>query len=353
MLGPTAAEGLVSALARRGGSVARPLVTAVRTAAAAGEIVRDVAGDVVTWRTRRRRLLRKPARAGSSAHPPHVAALDAHTRRAWDVCVAAGDGIDRYALRGLLRVVLGAPDVTPLEAHGLLDALGTTVDLGRTAGSYEGDASLQGRASALQTSGSLNVLAEAERSLEGRAPDAASRFARAARASLAVGDLAAAVRLAGVARTLPRPAGDRAVEEALRAIAAQLGRLQVMTPRDARPILTPEALEAAAASRASNGNVAGAARLRALASLLQGDLRPAMQVGREASSVRDLVVASLAHARSGQLPEAARAAVAGLARARREGDGHGEQATLALLASVFGAAGRADDVGRFTAAMRG
>jgi hypothetical protein len=355
MLGTTAAEALVSALAKRGGSAPRPLVTVVRTAAASGEIVRDVVGDVVTWRTRRKRLLRPSPRAQTaSRHPPHVAALDVHLRRAWDVCLAAGDGVDRYALRGLLRVVLSAPDAAAaLETYGLAEAMGTTVDLGRTSGARDGDANLLGRAAALQTSGSLDVLAEAERALDVRAPDAASRFARAARASLAVGDLAAAVRLAGMARSLPRPAGDRVVDETLRAIAAQLGALQVLTPRSSRPVLTPEALEAAAAARVEAGDVAGGQRLRALAALLQGDLRPAFQVGRAAASVRDLVVASLAHARSGQLTDAARAAVAGLARARREGDAHGEQATLALLASVFGAAGRGDDVGRFTAAMRG
>jgi hypothetical protein len=348
MLGAGAQDALVATLARRGGAVARQLVTAVRSAAATGEIVRDAAG---AWRARR--LLRPPARAaGPSSPPAHVAALDAATRRAWEVSAAAGDGVDLYALRGLLRVVLGAPDaVGALEAHGLFARVGSTVDLGRAAGVREGDASLHGRAAALQTSGSLDVLAEAERALDARSPDAAVRFARAARAALAVGDLGAAVRLVSLARTLPRPAGDATVHDALRAVAAQLGPLQALTPRSTRPVLTPEALEAAASARAAGGDGAGAARLRALGALLQGDLGPALQVAQRAATVRDLVVAALAHARAGQLTEAVRASVAGLARARREGDAHGAQATLALLASIYGTAGRADDAARFAAAM--
>ena len=70
-----------SALARRGGSVPRQLVTLVRTAAASGEIVRDVAGDAVTWRTRKRRLLRKPARA-SPATAARAASVSC-PERAW------------------------------------------------------------------------------------------------------------------------------------------------------------------------------------------------------------------------------------------------------------------------------
>ena len=46
--------------------------------------------------------------------------------------MAGGDGADVYALRGLLRAVLGAPELmASLTAHGLLDRMGTTADLGR------------------------------------------------------------------------------------------------------------------------------------------------------------------------------------------------------------------------------
>lgn len=353
MLGDGAPDALVTSLAKRGGGVPRQLVTTVRTAAASGVIVR-ASGDAPAWKARARRLLRPPKRAVAPGVPALVAALDATTRRAWEVCMAGGDGADVYALRGLLRAVLGAPELmAALTAHGLLDRMGTTADLGRASDGRDGDASLHGRASALQTSGALDVLAEAERGLEARSPDAAQRFARAARACLAVGDLGAAVRLAGLARTLPRPPGDGTVEDALRAVAAQLGPLKALEPRAARPSLTPEAIEAAAAARATNGDAAGAQRLRALAALLQGDLRPALEVGRAPASVRDLVVAALAHARAGQIPDATRAAVGALSRARREADAHGEQASLALLASIYGAAGREADVARFTAAMRG
>lgn len=351
MLGDETPDALVAALARRAGASVRAIVTTVRTAAASGEIVRAPAG-AAGWRPRVRRLLRSTATAAAAGPQTLVAALDPLTRRAWEVCLAAGDGADRFAVRGLLRAVLGAPALLEsLTAFGLIDLMGATVDLGRALTVHDGDLTLFGRVSALKTSGGVDVMAEAERALAARAPDAGHRFARAARACLAVGDLAAAVRLAGVAQTLPRAAGDTTVEDAARAVASQLGRLQAMTPRTARATLTPGELEAAANERAARGDHAGAQRLRALAALFRGDHRPALAVGRDPASVRDFVMASLAHAQTGQLPEAVRAAVGALSLARRESDRAGEEASLALLASIFRAAGREDDAERFTQAM--
>lgn len=352
LLGEATEDMLVSRLARRS-SVPGRLVELVRAAALSGEVIFDPVSN--TWHTRARRLVRLSAqREKTTELDRRIASLDGRTRRAYEVALAMGDGASEHALCGVLRVVFGSADMLrSLRSHGLVATSGGTVDLGHGP-HLSVDPELRGRVEALRTLGVLDALVDAERSLEEGAPDAATRFVRAARAALAAGDRGAAVRLLASTASLPRPFGDTSIETAMRAVAAELGPLATVTAvagATAASSASPEALETAARAREATGDAPAAMRLRALAGLLKGDASLARRVGADGTSVRDHLLGALAHARESRVPAAVRSAVAALAQARRERDTSGEAATLAMLASLYHAVGRHDAAVRLSSAI--
>jgi hypothetical protein len=354
LLGDAAEDLLVNRVARTSG-VPGDLVSRVRAAALGGAMVHDA--RTASWRPRNRRLVSVHAEpADRSLAERRVDALDPVTRRALEVAVATGDGASESALRGALRVVLGPGDhLAALRAHGLVTLEGGTVDVGRAFATAP-DAALAGRVQALRQLGGLEALADAERALAQRSPDAAPLFARAARAAMAAGDRAAAVRLLAATSSLPRPAGDASLSAAMRAAAAELGPMATVRPiagprASASAAASPEALEAAALAREARGDAPAAMRLRALAALLKGDASLARRVGASGTSVKDHLLGALAHARESRVPSAVRAAVAALAQARRERDAGGEAATLAMLASLYHAVERHDDALKLSGAI--
>ncbi len=356
LLGAESEDLAVQRIARSSG-VPGALVARARAAAACGNLVRDDATGA--WHPRNRRLVSLEPRR-TREHPTRrtIASLDAPLRRALEVLAALGDGASVAEARGALRVVVGdASRLEALQQQGLVAQVGGTVDLGGAL-PLDLDTPLVGRLDALRSLGALSRIAEAEDSLDARARDAGARFARAARAALGAGDRAAAVRLLHTARTCAAPDEAPTLDAVSRAIAAELGPLVAITPQPgARPPTltapTLESIEAAARSREQSGDLPAARRLRALAGLLRGDASLARRVGDQGATVRDMLLGAIGHARESRIPQAVRAAVAALARARREGDGNGEAATLAMLASIYHALGRHDDAVRLAAPIQG
>jgi hypothetical protein len=104
----------------------------------------------------------------------------------------------------------------------------------------------------------------------------------------------------------------------------------------------PEHLEQTAAQLAERNDVEGAARLRALAEVVRGNSQRALRISGSHSSEgssRSQLVAALAQAGAGELQLAIRTALTALALARKVGERSGEAAALAVLASLYKAAG--------------
>jgi hypothetical protein len=366
MLGDRADDALVDLLVRRGGAP-QALVTAVRAAVAEGVARRESDASGRVWRTRPRRLVRARSldvasdRVRSrSLYARHLAALDPPTRRAFTLACSLGDDVDEYALRALLRVVLGQPEsFDALRAHGLLTVIQSRVDLGASrVATVPVDVALVARVDRLRRAGALDLLALAEKALTVRHRDAPLAVVRAARGALKAGDRAVAVRLLAACGEPPSPEHARVFAQASRAVATAIGPVVQLTARTISGVtpavatLTPDELERMATLRESRGDDDSAERLRALAALLRGDAIPALRLAAEPRTARDHLLRALAHARGGRMMAAVRDAVTALTRARRAGDSSGESASLALLASLYTALGRSEEASELARRVR-
>jgi hypothetical protein len=275
--------------------------------------------------------------------------------RACEAAAALGDGASVYALQAVLHTAMAsAITVDDLAARGFLSIVDDHVDLGRSFTAALGvDDALRGRLAALRLSGALDVMTSAELAVDCGAPDAATQLCHAARAALSSGDVAVAVRLAARAAATPNVSDD-VVSATLRVVASTVGTaLTVSIAEGNTPtVVDPSTIEATAHARETDGDGASAARLRALAALLQGDATPAVLVGHGARSVRDQILGALGLARTGDLRGAVHVAAVALSWARHDHDTRGISAALSLLASLYAALERFDEAARFTEASR-
>lgn len=110
---------------------------------------------------------------------------------------------------------------------------------------------------------------------------------------------------------------------------------------------------------AAGSDLGAVTRFRAIADLVRGDVdaaRRTMERGRSlgaprpGTAVRDAVVETLVLTAGGEIRSAVRAALRGIALARREGDAKGEDAALRALAGCYRAVGREEDATRIDVA---
>jgi hypothetical protein len=351
LLGEGASEIVVRRLARRAGFVPRRVVEMVRGAVQLGELVRAPGG----FRPRVRRTL---GTLGSHGDPlaARVADLPPLLHRALAVLVAVGDGAREVEMLAAMRGSLShAPDqlLAPLEAMRFVELAGDRVYLAASLRNYfpadDPRVIALARAGALEPGARAEALVRSERTREAAVP-----YARAATAALSLGLRAAAVRFAAAAM----PAGGDGtglpaeVLEAVRAVTAAISPAVTVEPLGGADAtvrtraLDPLALEQAAAHFAERNDPEGEARMRALAELMRGNSQRALGITRRPGgdgTGKGQLVAALAQGAAGEIHAAIRTSLGALALARRHNESSGEAAALALLSSLYRAAGREDD----------
>ena len=109
---------------------------------------------------------------------------------------------------------------------------------------------------------------------------------------------------------------------------------------------TPAHLEETASQLAERHDDEGASRLRALAEAVRGNSQRALRLsGRHSmeGSSKGQLVAAIAQASAGELQTAVRTALTALVIARRANERGGEAAALAVLSTLYKAAGCEDE----------
>ena len=351
MLGTCESMSIPKRLARRGDGMPGHVVDAVRGAVQLGEITRI--GDA--WRLPHRPVLRRRP-LGMAPREMRWTDTPQHLRDALETVITLGNGVDHDHLLAAWRgrtVVRGSELSTQLQALGWFRL-------------YEGDAyadtSLRGLVASdvplvreLAKAGAIDTAAQGERLLRsGQARPAASAFAKASRAALTANLRAPAVRFAAAALQ-HGGRGEGMLEDARAAVVAvveALGRTVVIERVDAGSAdgavrtFDPAHLEETASQMADRHDDEGASRLRALAEAVRGNSQRALRLsGRHSmdGSSKGQLVTAIAQASAGELQTAVRTALTALVMARRASERSGEAAALAVLSTLYKAAGCEED----------
>jgi hypothetical protein len=355
-LGEHVGEPWIRRIARRGHGLPGQIIEVARAAVQLGHITWD--GE--SFRPRVHRVLN---RRGTTGDPidDRVRDVPDRARRALSIIATLGDGAPEIAGSAALRgTMTSRPDefTTQLLSLRLVHVRDAQLWIDASVRRFLPPSDVA--ADTLIEKGVLPSASEAEQLLSmGKLRDAGSLFVEAAAMALEAGLSAAAVRF--IAAALPNGGHDAALADellgAVKTIARTLGPAVVIQPEGGRGgrAMDPEALEQAAQHAVERNDMVGAERLRALAEVVRGNSQNALRItGRHSSdgSSKSQLVSAIALASAGEMRVAVRTALRALLVARRASDRSGEAAALAVLSSMYKAAGREDDARRLAAGAK-
>ena len=356
VLGDKVGERWLHRVAREGEGFPGRVIEAARAAVQLGHLEWDGAA----FRPREERVFRA-VRSGGDPIAIRVRDIPERALRAFSVLATLGDGAPEIAGSAALRgTMTSRPDelLTMLASLRLIHIRDARLWIDASVRAHLPDRDVA--AETLIERGVLPSASEAEQLLSlGKQRDAGSLYVEAAAMALEAGLRAAAVRF--IAAALPDGRGEEALSEellgAVRTIAKILGPAVVVEREGGRGnrAMDAEALEHAAAHAMERNDTASAERMRALAEVVRGNAQNALRITGKHSTdgtSKSQLISAIAQASAGEMRVAVRTALRALIVARRASDRGGEAAALAVLSSVYKAAGRDEDARRLAAGAK-
>jgi hypothetical protein len=356
LLGDKVGAPWIRRVARRGRGLPGQIVEVARAAVQLGHITWD--GEAFVPRVHR---VLNPRGTTGDPIDDRVRDVPDRVRRALSVIATLGDGAPEIAGSAALRgTMTSRPDefTTQLLALRLVHVRDAQLWIDASIRRFLPPSDLA--ADTLIEKGVLPSASEAEQLLSvGKQRDAGTLFVEAAAMALEAGLSAAGVRF--IAAALPNGGRETALPDeligAVKTIARTLGPALVIEPEGghAGRAMDADALDQAAAQALERNDLVGAERLRALAEVVRGNSQNALRItGRHSTdgSSKSQLVSAIAQASAGEMRVAVRTALRALIMARSASDRSGEAAALAVLSSMYKAAGREEDARRLAAGAK-